>query len=702
MKRMIIVAAATFTAAAWAVPPGPIDGLDIPSDFGAGNRLALQTNVALWGKSFHRFRDEGSELDQLWVLHDWNDLYIGVTGNLATNGNQIMIFIEDPYFEGQNGLKSGVCEGPPFALQDLGEAYLNTNGTPEDSNDDFYERFADGAAMDATFSPTHVITVDVYEATVHVSAYNLNDDSTPVVTFYDHPDTLMIEELDSFTSRCYLGEHAVNDGAGVLYGWGWEFPSGVGCLTYTPEAWEVGLDDRNVDGVTGSDASGAATATLGLEIKASLFDLFLDGTETIKVMALLTGPGNGYVSNQSLPPMDPNAQTFGPRFPQIDLENGFGYSGLQHAVVNLAGVSTGSPPAIDGDLTDGAYNASTLVATQTLPTSYGDQTDADQFDLIVGNELDALYVTHDVSNLYVGITGSLAAGNHVALFVDGDPLTGERLLNSNGCWDIFSGGGCFGMNGNSLPLLPDDSVVNYDAAVSLHLSDGLQNRQVIRYDLVNDQAQYVGYGPANTGGSLSGGSNANGMEFAYNWAQVDPADGVPDCGDYAPECFFLTPAEVEASAGTMETGFEAKLPFADIGVDLSGGSAVIHLWALIVNHDGDAVSEQALPSLRNQKTDMIVPPGMDESVDFTRPTYPDSYLAYDARAATYTVTLLPADGDFDADGNVDLADFGSFQLCFGQTNLRSENQQCLPGDFVADNGITLSDLPGFVSHLTGP
>ncbi len=61
------------------------------------------------------------------------------------------------------------------------------------------------------------------------------------------------------------------------------------------------------------------------------------------------------------------------------------------------------------------------------------------------------------------------------------------------------------------------------------------------------------------------------------------------------------------------------------------------------------------------------------------------------------VTL--GDGDFDADGDVDLADFAAFQACFG----RAFAPECLPADLIGlDRQIDLADYVEFAAGLTGP
>ena len=56
-------------------------------------------------------------------------------------------------------------------------------------------------------------------------------------------------------------------------------------------------------------------------------------------------------------------------------------------------------------------------------------------------------------------------------------------------------------------------------------------------------------------------------------------------------------------------------------------------------------------------------------------------------------------GDFDSDGDVDLADFAAFENCFGQP----AGPACFPGNLVGEDGtIDLADGAAFINVLSGP
>ncbi len=58
--------------------------------------------------------------------------------------------------------------------------------------------------------------------------------------------------------------------------------------------------------------------------------------------------------------------------------------------------------------------------------------------------------------------------------------------------------------------------------------------------------------------------------------------------------------------------------------------------------------------------------------------------------------------DFDADGDVDLADFGTFQTCFNGPNRLPSRSGCAPADLDGDGDVDLADFGAFQSCFNGP
>lgn len=59
-------------------------------------------------------------------------------------------------------------------------------------------------------------------------------------------------------------------------------------------------------------------------------------------------------------------------------------------------------------------------------------------------------------------------------------------------------------------------------------------------------------------------------------------------------------------------------------------------------------------------------------------------------------------GDLDADGDVDLADFGAFRSCFNGPNVAPAQANCTDADLDADTDADLADFGTFRSCFNGP
>jgi len=71
-------------------------------------------------------------------------------------------------------------------------------------------------------------------------------------------------------------------------------------------------------------------------------------------------------------------------------------------------------------------------------------------------------------------------------------------------------------------------------------------------------------------------------------------------------------------------------------------------------------------------------------------------------SATYVAFDVSARGDFDADGDVDLADFGVFQSCFNGPNRAAKQTGCDAADLDGDRDVDLGDFGMFQSCFNGP
>ncbi|MCA9310291.1 MAG: alpha-glucosidase C-terminal domain-containing protein [Phycisphaerales bacterium] len=217
-----------------------IDGRDIADGFsGPGASRALQDTPTTLG-------DNVTELDQLFAEVMADDLRLGITGNLATDGTGIAILV-DAAPGGQNILNTSGVPVPPAGPDQL-----------------------DGLRLDAGFAPDILYFVNAYSGVVFVDSYLLPTSGPAIKT--------------------YRGQVPVNSGSGVLTG---------GSNT---TGLEIAIDNTNLAGITASSVVNAASAATGLEARLPFADLGLSGAPAspprIACFALLT---NGTVTSQHLP-----------------------------------------------------------------------------------------------------------------------------------------------------------------------------------------------------------------------------------------------------------------------------------------------------------------------------------------------------------------------------------------------------------------
>jgi len=534
----------------------------------------------------------GSELDELYVRTDGYYLYVAVTGNLEENGNAQILLI-DVREGGQNVLQTEIApvvaempcsgNGPPYAVQGLGQALTGDGGSPQMT---IRDPASTGTTLDAGFAPDYAIAVDTFGHAVHVTQYDLSAVSPPPWVpqpgneTWDDPNTNdgtpcgpPNEALDYYATRVYRGEVGVDSGSGVL-------SNGT-----NPNGSEFAYNNTGYAGVTGSAVAAPGsglpgdprTQTTGLEAKISLLDLgfapeSLPLTEpvTVKVAVLLTS-GPGMVSNQTLPGIagaNPPANIgWRPNFAGITT-GGINGDGNQFAMLQL----TPAPfsPTIDGADLVNKYSGA-LVASQDTPTSFGDHPQYPNLHS-AGSELDRMFVQSD-GDLQIAITGNLEPnGNDLVIFLDTLPGVGEGqsvALDGNA-------GRIAGLAGDKIPLDADYALVvnNWQGTIYVDL-----------IDLIANTSTYMGANAVGSGnGNLSGGAAGPDWQIALdNTNTVGVDDNVEN-----------DPYEQQANAATATTGFEMRIPLSAIGSPTPGSTTC--LFALIKGGNNGYLSNQFLPA----------------------------------------------------------------------------------------------------------
>lgn len=230
-------------------PPGPppvvVDGISVPTELGApesapGTLLATQACATSFG-------DNNAELDQMFARSTHDGLFVGITGNLPTDGTALALFV-DTGAPGQNILNTASLGSPPGGLSDLS-----------------------GTRFDSGFSPSSMFFVNAAGA-LYVDYVTLPNGAP--------------------ASKAYLGAGAAGSGTGILAGG--SNPNGV----------QVALDRTNTAGVTGSSAANAATATKGFEFYIPFAQLGMSAPpgpcSDIRLAAFIVR-SDGTLGNQVLP-----------------------------------------------------------------------------------------------------------------------------------------------------------------------------------------------------------------------------------------------------------------------------------------------------------------------------------------------------------------------------------------------------------------
>lgn len=272
--RTILTTMGLLAACGLALATSPtIDGVDINSaNWGAG--VTVQDTNTQFGNNFN-------ELDQMFVTSDAQNVYVGLSGNIADN-NAIVVFFDT------------VDQAP----NPTGEVITTTSiGMPCPAGPvPTLVQMYSGTTMEPGFNPEYALSISV--------GLFPGQSTTQLVYASD------LVNIGALTTNV-LGIGAVGTGNGNLTG-----NSGAAIAINNSnvggiDCWDDGGDPNNPCAGPTADQGAAATVTTGIEIKIPKSMLNISGTPTIRVFANLTnnaqGGGSGpcgregYSANQALP-----------------------------------------------------------------------------------------------------------------------------------------------------------------------------------------------------------------------------------------------------------------------------------------------------------------------------------------------------------------------------------------------------------------
>lgn len=565
-----------------------ITGEDLTSIFPATPN-ALQDNPTGFGDATPPTMEdaEGNELDQLFLANDGTDLYIGITGNTEVsdqNDNTFLVFIDT----GAGG----------------GTAILDTSGMtgsaaligldPDD--------MTDGVTLD--FAPEWAL-----------AAWNVA--GTPMGVLHDLTDPL-------------------NVGTALTAG------------------TDFVIDNSNQAGVNAAAASdplaqqaNAATATTGFEFKVPLATLGITSSSTINVQVLLVS-GTGFISNQSLPPLNPTSggtgggvDCIGNHDPNnVENPNVVDFSAPQFPgnqnvsfVLNPAGAAPGG--VFDGTDIPNRYTAvGQLAATQNNFTCFGN---AAPFSPIPtgGAEIDQIFASVDFSKLYIGVTGNIPffGGNNDALLIfidDPNNFDGTQTLFTS---DFVGGSGALtGMSQGVFGGFTFDNGFAPEWVIEYWRAGAQHNARIV--NLPFDEQTIMEFSP-----SSDRHTNPAVNAFGADLGNIAGVNDIP--GD--------DPIRQETFAATAANGIQFSIRLADLGLDASGGTLNVKLCAGIVSGSG-FVSNQWIPPLNPT----VLPPVMD-AASFSDAPLPLAVPDNTGADATDTRTVTMAGIDRITDINVSVA-----------------------------------------------
>ncbi len=518
-----------------AAPPGPLDGEDIPTDFGAGNLEALQRNYTQFGdyEINPGLLISGNEANELYVAKDANFLYIGVTGNLARNGNGFFIGINDLDRTGQTENRSfasieaisgipAICGtedfDPPWTLQESArQLVIDDNMTPEDASDDTYDIMNFDAGLTFPCDTDYLLAVDAVGG-LNGNLYTLFPPTDPLDPLdpnaqgqYDPTPGNMADPLvNVYATRLYVFN---NQGA----------PLGISPIFEQNASGFIdgngGLNNNNIDGVTDTDATDAATASLGFEIGIPFTAIPTIGPndEIGLYVAIVAGEESdcegeffGQWTNQILPSLTPGSgpcdfveQAEGLFDLTADLSASASCQTVDLATAHQFGTidaGCADDPMIDNGLADGfiepcdyGLTANSALATQACATPFGDAfVDFSLEERGFGSELDALYVDSDGVNLYLGMTGNLEEnGNRISIYIDSVAGDGQNPLVLDGV--PFVEDNTPGIACTMQDDCPNGQSCNTDTGFcTLNAGDGLENDNLppLATDVTGDRPLY--------------------------------------------------------------------------------------------------------------------------------------------------------------------------------------------------------------------
>ncbi len=364
-----------------------IDGANLLTKYN-GALNVVQDNATAFGDRAPNLPQPttGSELDQLFIRNDANNLYIGITGNLPPNDtfqNTVLIFIETDNSNFNTIIDSANMTGS--------SALINMHGVGLD------------------FGPNYAIAL-----------WN-----------------------DSGVQKCLLHNMTNPNDVGVMLTQGTHFAvnnTNLAGVNNEPASDPLQQQINAVTATTGFEFS-IPLSMLGYATP-------INASDDIRVHSVIANIA-GLISNQSLPPFNATSGNAGGGVACVGIHNPGGnppnsvdflnqFPSNQFVTYTLAPGNTAPGGTRDGAAIPSDFG--TAVATQNNFTCFGNAA-AFTPTLTAGSEIDQMFVASDGAKLYIGVTGNLpindSFNNTLVIFVD---LGDNFGINPLGPGEFYTGG----------------------------------------------------------------------------------------------------------------------------------------------------------------------------------------------------------------------------------------------------------------------
>lgn len=602
-------------------PAAILDGTIVPTDYSGDAPIVTQSCPTSGGDQVQLDNleipvEDGSELDAMYVDHDSQYVYLGLTGNLQAGGESLNVFIDT---DGKSGGGDAVLSDfSSFAFTDTYEAWdtatltqgagvftvvsTDFGGGYYDLNPNINAPGAVNLNVNVTVNPgnqTNSFRIVLVDEDITERAYDFSVAgpgsyalSIPISNYSEESSVGSVPGLDlTNISFFHITGGFDNGNPGVAFNMTFDHLSlsdndnGHHVLNFQPGPGAFTsnvINNFSNFNMTGRYASwGSATIT--------------SGPSDYRIQAV-GGFGGGFYD------INPNVDLTGATSVQLDMTVNPASSAGGILVVlsdndgteyrwSWFGLMPGNTYALSAPITSGGLASAGAVPGLDLSN-------------ISYFHLQGDFATTDITIDRLAVTSALA-GVAPILTMAGDQF-------ANGPLDVLNNG-----------LFPNDLAVGYDYAYGVNLKYAPAIASVNYFDLTSDSFAFRGAADLNSGsGSLSDGPggqtavNPNGLQLAFDNTNIA---GVTDCDSSLP-CFNDSASMVATAALTASKGVEMAIPLADIGLTAGDLPRVIQVWTMVGGPLGSA-SNQSLPSMRNQSYEgnQVINPG-DAPVNFTDPT----------------------------------------------------------------------------------